>query len=356
MNSNKSILIYKFSILIILTALLSSFSCSSIVESETEKKEGFLTVPEDFPPVPQPEYNPITKEKAELGRRLFYEKLLSRDMNLPSCSHCMKPEYSFSDCTPVSRANELEPEPRNAMCLINAAYRDKLFWDGRGRRIEGPAYRSLWLNQILGADTNEIEKRLSEHPLYPSMFEKAFGKGAKPTATNVSLAISTFVRTLISGNSDYDKYRRGDLAALNESEIRGMKLYFDTTKTNCSQCHSGIFFTDMKFHNTGVTTHYFDKGRYYKTMNFKDWGVFITPTLRNIEMTAPYYHNGDLETLEDVINHYNRGGKPFFNRDPLMRPLNLTEQEKADLVAFLKSLTDHEFLANKKFKKPTDNF
>lgn len=314
-------------------------------------QDGRLNVPNHFPPAPFPEDNPYSIEKAELGRQLFYEKLLSKDTTM-NCSHCMKHEYAFSDGgVKISKGHNREPEMRNTMSLANVVYRNNIFWDGRGKRIEGPAYRSIFLKKIFSADTNEVNLRLKNHPKYPVLFEKAFGKGTEPTSFLAGQAIATYVRTFISGNSAYDRYILGDKSALTIEQIHGMDLFF-SDKTNCSKCHSGIFFTDMKFHNTGTTTHYIDRGRFYVTGEFTDRGKFITTTLRNIEVTHPYLHNGEFATLEEVIENYNRGGLPFINKDTLMKPLGLTQTEKQALVAFLKSLTDHEFLNNPWFSDP----
>ena len=339
----------KIIILILITVFILP-SCF-FSESETDTDKEFLPAPKGFPPVPFPKTNPYSKAKAELGRKLFYEKLLSKNQDLASCSHCMKPENSFCDDTRISRGHNHEPEYRNTMTIVNAAYRKKLFWDGRGSMIEQPAYRSLYLPMILGADTNETAERLKNHPEYPALFKKAFGPDAEPSAFLVSQAIATFVRTLISGNSRYDQYINGDKEALSPSEIRGMDLFF-SDRTKCSVCHSGFLFTDGQYHNTGVVSHYFDRGLYFITRDAKQQGLFLTPTLRNIEYTAPYMHEGELFTLEAVIEHYNTGGKLFGNKDTLMKALYLSEQEKKDLVAFLKSLTDSEFLNNPAFKKP----
>ena len=186
------------------------------------------------------------------------------------------------------------------------------------------------------------------------MFRKAFGANAETDCYLAAQAIATFVRTLVSGNSKYDSYLRGNSSALNESEMRGMQL-FNSSRCNCSVCHSGLFFTDLKFHNTGTTTHYFDRGRYYVTKDLNDRGLFLTPSLRNVEFSAPYMHNGEYSNLYEIIENYNRGGRAWFNRSTLLKPLNLTVQEKQDIIAFLKSLSDKEFISNKKFSNPFKN-
>ena len=342
----------KYSVAIYISALILIISCShNSSDKLPEQYDDYLTLPSHFPEAQFPKDNPYSKEKAELGRYLFYEPLLVNDTSFPACSHCMKQEYAFSNNKMFSRGSNGLSENRNNMTLINAIYRDKLFWDGRGKRIEGPAYRSLWMPGIFNSDTNEIVRRLEQTKLYPNLFKRAFGENTKISAYLVSRAIATFVRTLVSGNSKYDKYLNGDKTALNNQELQGMKLFF-SEQTRCSVCHSGIFFTDLLPHNTGVTTHYFDKGHYDVTGKREHRGTFITPTLRNVEKTAPYMHDGALATLEDVMDHYNRGGKYFSLKDTLMRPLNLNSQELNSIISFLKTLTDTEFLSNPKYSNP----
>jgi len=329
-------------------------SCNEATDPNLIVKENVYKVPQGFPPIPYPANNELTESKVILGRFLFYEKLLSRDNDIPSCSHCMKQENAFCDNVQLSLGIDDLAEYRNTMSLTNSAYRKNLFWDGRGAAIESPAYRSIFLPQILGADTNVVNRRLREHPFYPALFKKAFGDDAIPSCYLASKAIASFVRTFVSGNSRYDQYLRGEKYILNASEKRGMNLFF-SSRTSCSQCHSGFLFTNGNFHSTGIVTHYFDRGRWIVTGDNADRGKFITPTLRNIEVTAPYMHDGSVPTLEKVIEHYNRGGKAFINKDTLIRPLNLNSQEQKDLVAFLKTLTDHTFLNDRRFGNPHKN-
>jgi len=343
-----------FKILVILSGLLIfvSFGCKeSSTTSNLPQEKDYSKAPPGFPKVPFPEWNQYSRAKFELGRRLFYEKLLVRDSSFKSCSHCLKQAHNFQDNVPNSLGHNNIPEPRNTMSLTNVAYFDKIFWDGRGKRIEDVAYRSIILPYIFGMDTIELQRRLENHPLYPKLFKEAFGNDARPTAWLVAQAISTFVRCLVSGNSAYDRYIRGDTNALTDSQKRGMKLFF-SERTRCSVCHAGFLFTDLQFHNTGTSMFYADWGRFYVTKDYKDKYKFITPSLRNVEVSAPYLHDGTYQTLEEVIENYNRGGLPFINRDTLMKPLNLTRQEKEDLINFLKALTDWEFLTNPDFAEP----
>lgn len=337
--------------IISLLIIALQFSSCNYFSGEKHETIDYSKAPIGFPPIPFPADNPYSKEKVELGRKLFYENMLTKDNEMLSCSHCFKFENAFTDNVRYSRGYGKQHETMNTMTLVNVAYRDRLFWDGRGRRIEGPAYRSLFLPMIFNSDTNEIAKKLSNDPEYSRLFQLAFGNDAKPSAFLVSKAIATFVRTIVSGNSKYDKYINGDKLAMNESEIRGMDLFF-SKRTDCSTCHSGFMFTDMKFHCTGLSNHYFDRGRFNVTGDYHDFGKYLTPTLRNIEYTKPYMHDGTFNTIEDILVHYSHGGFPFKNRDSLIRPLNLTDTEKKDLASFLRALTDLDFLNNPRFAKP----
>ncbi len=342
-------------VIVILLSVFIFVGCEGDNETVAPHKNiRYLKVPAHFPPVPFPADNQYSDAKFELGRALFYDRDMSEDRKIESCSHCMIQRYNFGDNGPTSLGHNNFSEVRNVMNLTNSAYRPHIFWDGRGKRIESPAYRSFFLKSIFASDTNVINERLRKSPKYRMMFEKAFGKGSEPSVYLASLAIATFVRSFISGNSAYDRYINGDTNALSLKAKRGMKLFF-SDRLNCSKCHAGLFFTDSSFHNTGVTTHYFDFGLYYITGNFNDKGKFLTPSLRNCEVSAPYMHDGELETLRDVIEHYNRGGRPFINKDTLMKALNLKENEKTDLIEFLKSLTDWEFLNDDRFKNPQIN-
>jgi len=340
---------------LVFLAVLSILGCSNIAENnEPVKDTQYDDVPKHFPKIPFPDNNPYSREKFELGRMLFYEPKLSPDGSIVSCSHCMKQENNFGDNSPTSIGFSDFSQVRNVMNLTNSAYRKFKFWDGRGQRIEQPAYRSFFLLSVFGSDTLIINERLQNDEKYASMFEDAFGKNTVPSTYLAAQAISTFVRCFISGNSPYDRYVNGDKSAMSDDAVKGMDI-FTSDRGNCSKCHSDFLFTDEKFHNTGVMTHYFDFGRYYVTNVNSDRGKFLTPSLRNCEVSAPYMHSGELETLEEVIEHYNRGGRHFINKDTLMKPLNLTFEEKHQLIEFLKSLTDREFLTNKAFANPFKN-
>lgn len=317
---------------------------------EKSRVSEYLEVPEEFRPIPFPDYNQFSQAKVELGRYLFYEKELSQERDL-SCESCHQQEYAFCDGgVKLSRGYRGENEIRNSMPLFNAAYYGVLFWDGHSSKLEEPAYRGIWLPMIFGSDTVEINRRLRNHEYYPSMFKKAFGD-VEPNCYLAAQAIATFVRTLVSANSPYDKYVRGDESALTSAQKRGMELFF-SDRVHCVKCHDAPLFTNNKFHNTATTTHYFDRGRFYVTGVESDKGLFKTPTLRNVEVTYPYMHDGEFHTLEEVVRHYNRGGLSWFYKDSLIVPLGLKSNQMADIVEFLKALTDKEFLEDTKFSNP----
>lgn len=328
--------------------LLCNNSCENTSSTNNFNQSDYSIAPKGFPPIPFPESNPFNASKEKLGRYLFFDKILSRDSTF-SCASCHNPRFAFANNVPNPLTINKFPLPRNVLSLVNVAYRHRIGWNGTETSLEEAIFHDFDSPLFFDNDTNEIFKRLNGHPFYPSMFEEAFGRGTKPYPYLAAKAIATFVRTLVSGNSPYDKFVNGDSAALNESQKRGMKLFF-SERTKCSHCHSGFLFTDLQFHNTGTTNHYFDFGHFYVTGKYEDRNKFLTPSLRNIELTAPYLHDGTYQTLEQVIENYNRGGYPTINKDTILKPLNLTEQEKKDLINFLKALTDWEFLDQNRFK------
>lgn len=335
--------------LLVLLAFLSS--CSSSTDPASPADNAVIKAPPLFPAVPIPADNPATVAKIELGRRLFYEPRLSLDGTV-SCASCHKQEFAFTDAgLPMSRGVGREVGVRNTPTIVNTAYLHSLSMDGRATSLEEQSLRAI-LNPIeMRADTAVISHILQQDSLYASLFAASFDDIQPATAHNAVRAIATFMRTVLSGNSRYDRFVLGEKTALSESEQRGKTLFF-SERTRCASCHKEPEFTDGKFHNTGLSMHYFDKGRYYATYRDSDAGKFKTPSLRNIAVTAPYMHDGSVSTLEELLEHYNKGGMPNLNRDTLMRPLLLTKQEKTDLLDFLHALTDEQMLNNPAFAKP----
>ena len=271
--------------------------------------------------MPMPESNPLTPAKIALGRRLFFDKRLSRDETL-ACASCHDPRHAFSDGRAVPRGIHGAEGRRNAPALINRGYGRSFFWDGRAASLERQALEPI-LNPIeMGLSEPELERRT----------------GMK--VADITGALASYVRTIRSGDSRYDRYTAGRRDALTDLEKLGMALF--RGKGGCNTCHVGPNFTDEQFHNTGVAwrdDRFADPGRFAISANPRDRGAFKTPTLREIARTAPYMHDGSVATLEDVIDFYSKGGRPNPNLDSEIRPRNFTSEEEHALVAFLRSLT-----------------
>lgn len=305
-----------------------------------------IRVPLGLPSLQIPADNPATAETIELGRRLFYDPKLSVN-NTISCASCHNPFLGFTDGQKISRGVEGKIGTRNAPTILNAAYVPVQFWDGRAISLEeqagGPIVNPVEMN--LSHDV--CVSKLNADPSYRTGFTKAFGPGTI-TIGKVQKALASFERTILSGNSSFDRYQfGGDKTALTPSAIRGLTLFTNAKKGNCVTCHTindkyALFF-DGKFHNIGAGVNaegeLTDLGRYNQTKIEADKGAFKTPALRDVAKTAPYMHDGSLKTLRTVVDFYVGGGNsnPYLDKD--MKPLNLTSQERADLVAFLESLT-----------------
>ncbi len=291
-----------------------------------------------LPDVPIPADNQPTAAKIELGKRLFFEKRLSGDAS-SSCATCHAPEKAFTDGLARSTGFKGATLRRNAPTVLNAAYNTAQFWDGRAATLDeqckGPLLSPAEMNM---ASEAQIVERLSAVPGYRKDFQEVFG--GTPSLDSVVKAISAFERTLVTPDSRFDRYASGDKQALTDQEKRGLVLFFG--KAACSECHQGPNFSDNKYHNLGALTvpgNPDDQGRFEITQKAEDRGAFKTPTVRNVALTGPYMHDGSLKTLEDVIEFYDRGGDGGPNKSKLVYRLELSQQEKADLVAFLKSLT-----------------
>jgi cytochrome c peroxidase len=290
-----------------------------------------------------PDDNPYSKEKAELGWLLYFDKRLSGDSSV-SCASCHAPEKAFTDGAAVSVGIKGQKGARSAPTVINRAYSTLQFWDGRAESLEeqakGPIANPLEMTLEKEADKAHEGSvtRLRAVPGYVSRFKKAFDAD-KLDIDMVAKAIATFERTVLSGNAPFDRYQDGDKDAMTEEQIRGMNVFFN--KAACDSCHIGFNFTDGSFANIGIGMDKKDPdlGRYLVTGRDEERGAFKTPTLREIEHTGPYMHDGRFKTLEEVVEHYDRGGIKNEHLDQRMKPLKLTKQDKTDLVAFLKALS-----------------
>jgi len=296
-----------------------------------------VKVPLGLPPLTWPATNPYTVAKADLGRLLYFDKRLSADESL-SCASCHDPKFAFTDGAATSTGIKSQKGNRSAPTIINRAYTLAQFWDGRAASLEEQAIGPMANPIEMGSTHDAIVTKLKTVSGYKPLFAKAFGS-EEITIDRVALAIACFERTVFSGNAPYDKYKRGDKKAMTPEQVRGMTVFFD--KAKCDKCHEGANFSLNAYANIGVGSDKPDPdvGRFAVTKNERDWGVFKTPTLREIEHTAPYMHDGSLKTLEEVVDYYDKGGTKNKNLDENIKPLHLTAQEKKDLVAFMKALS-----------------
>jgi cytochrome c peroxidase len=304
-----------------------------------------IKTPLGLPPVPIPPDNPPTAETIQLGRRLYYDPILSVD-NTVSCATCHSPKAGFADPKPVSTGVQGKKGGRNSPTVLNSAYFHEQFWDGRApsleKQAEGPVQNPVEMANTL---QNAVDK-LNADPSYREQFAQAWGPGPI-TYEMVEKSIASFERTIIAGNSPFDRWKYGhDENAVSASAKRGFVVFTSPAKGNCAACHTVgakyALFTDNKFHNIGVGVdfgNFTDEGLFAVTHNPADRGKFKTPSLRNIAQTAPYFHDGSLKDLKQVIDFYIGAGNSNENLDKNIRVLDfLSGQERADLQAFLESL------------------
>ncbi|TXD70457.1 cytochrome-c peroxidase [Aequorivita lipolytica] len=344
-------------------------SCSSNDPDIVEPSEEYvptpkpLTVPPIFarllPPPNIPADNPQTEEGVALGRKLFFDPILSGN-GTQACASCHKPSNSFTDDLQFSVGIDGIAGTRNSMPIYNLAWsiNNKLFWDGRAQGAE---------IQALEPVTNPIEMHntwenavasLQSHVNYPELFKKAFGTNSI-TKELTAKALAQFERTLISANSPFDKYVLNE-GTITPQELNGFQIFMDESRGDCFHCHgneNSPLWTDNIFHNNGLDAIITDKGLGNVSGDPNDDGLFKSPSLRNLAFTAPYMHDGRFATLDDVINHYSEGLVYSRTIDPLMKAVSrggvqLTASEKADLKAFLLSLSDPSFINNPDFQNP----
>lgn len=353
----------------------------SVKDQSASKYSDMLGLPE----LPVPKNNPITKEKVALGDRLYHDSTFSATGKV-SCATCHAQSKGFTDQLPVSQGINGLKGTRNAPTVINAAYNTSQFWDGRSPDLEDQALHPFVNPVEMGLkDHKPIIEKIKNDDAYVAAFKDVFDIPAEEiTIEHVTMAIAAFQRTIIGGNSRFDRWYFKDEKSLSEKEQKGFEVF--TGNGRCVSCHlveqTTALFTDSKFHNVGVGINNISEsdvqklaaeylkadynqtevdmkalqdaksselGRFAVTRNMTEMGAFKTPTLRNIELTAPYMHDGNLNTLEEVVEHYNRGGastdeekiNPYLSGG--IRPLDLTDTEKEDLVAFLKTLTSEKF-------------
>ncbi len=283
--------------------------------------------------IPQPADNLSTPARVELGKALFFDTRLSGSGAM-SCSSCHLPDLGWTDGRKLPILPNGEVVGRHSPTVENLAYNTQFMWDGRKASIEDQAmgpHRHLSKEAYAASAA-----KLREIAGYKAMFARAY-PGEPMNEATISRALAAFERTLVSNDSPFDRWVAGDTSALTPEQYRGYKVFLDPAKGNCAACHSGPNFTDNGFHNIGVKSE--DVGRYGIRKVAAMKGAFKTPTLRDIELTAPYFHDGSAATLRDVVEHYDRGGDDHSNLSPEVHALKLTAQEKDELVAFMRALT-----------------
>lgn len=372
------------------------FSCQS--EKIIEKKiatnnfnltADFFNLPSDIPKPYIPEDNTLTKEKIDLGRYLFYEKKLSIN-NKFSCASCHEQNKAFTDGKKVAEGTLGHSHSKNSMTLTNVAYNSILTWGNSNlSKLEIqmllPMFGESPPELAMSGKEEELINRLKNIPLYQEKFKKAFNSENAITIENITKAIASFQRVLVSFDSSYDKFLyKNEINAISESAKRGQRMFY-SERLECFHCHGGFNFSDstkhektafeeFNLHNTGLYN-LDGKGLYPKngqgfyeiSRNEKDMGKFRAPTLRNIALTAPYMHDGSIASLEEVIEHYAQGGRTIKtgefagegSKNPyksgFVKGFSLSKEEKEDLIEFLKSLTDYTFINNKNFSDPFKN-
>lgn len=353
-----------------LWALIGSITSSCNLLSKEDKKAQpsdvmydntpyALTLPFQFGPATDLSFTGIvTKKEVELGEKLFFDKRLSLDGTV-SCASCHDPTLAFTDGLALSKGIKGKLAKRSSMPLHNLLWqKGNLFWDGRSPTLEDQALRPIQDTSEMGNTLENLTRTLQNIPEYIALFKQAYDT-TLVQAPLIAKALAQFQRTLISSNSKFDRFLQGK-ENLSEEEAKGYALFYqhpypdrNLRGANCGDCHSGALQTDNKFHNNGLFTNYEDKGLAMLTGRPTDVGKFRTPSLRNIEITAPYMHNGKFATLEEVLDHYNENIQSHANLDVLIKEasnkiggksLMLTAEEKKQVIAFLKTLTDDQYL------------
>lgn len=304
-----------------------------------------IIIPEGFPEIKFPDDNAFAKERWLLGKVLFYEKQLSLDSSV-SCASCHSQQFGFSDNVALSKGFKQRLGNRNSPSIINVAYHPYFTREGGVPSLEMQVLVPIQEHNEFNNNILDIAKRLSSNQKLQNLSYLAYNRPLDFYV--IPRALATFERSLISGNSKFDQYKKGTIS-LTDDEQKGMNLFF-SDRTNCSDCHGGFNFTNYQFENNGLYETYNDPGRKRLTGLDSDLAKFKVPSLRNIEVTAPYMYDGSLPDLEAVINHYNSGGKQHPNKNEKIKALQLNQDEKKQIIAFLKTLTDVSFLNQTIFK------
>ncbi|MFK8103489.1 MAG: cytochrome-c peroxidase [Saprospiraceae bacterium] len=330
--------------------VLCCLACHTEVEDclAVSPLEELTHIPKGFPAIDYPEGNEFTLARWELGKQLFFDPILSVDSSV-SCASCHQPDLAFSDEFAVSLGVSARPGNRNSPSLANVAYHPYFTREGGVPTLEMQVLVPIQEHQEFDFNIVPLSTRLQEDSHYVALALEAYN--LKPNPFVITRALACFERSLISGNSPYDQYVQNQKeSALSVEAKAGRKLFF-SDRTNCSECHGGFNFTNYAFENNGLYETYADEGRFRLTGKEVDRALFKVPSLRNIAVTGPYMHDGSMDNLEAVIEHYSTGGKNHPHKSALLKPLNLTTAEQTALLAFLTALTDENFIRNPLFRE-----
>jgi len=352
---------FALSLLSLLVLVVSSCQKEEITLADDNLHPVKLTVPANFPTFTDDIENPLTAEGIELGRLLFYDTRLSGNNKL-SCGSCHRQDMAFSDAVALNNIGVSGRElPRHSPALINLAWANNgLFWDGGSTNLESQAFGPLTNVDEMHQNLTELEHELKQIPAYVNKFKLVFNSEIK--SVHVVKALAQFQRTLISGNSKYDKYSRKEPGVLlTTEEFNGLML----VNAKCGNCHAGELFTDNGYHNNGIDNDFSNtaheglfQGRFRISFNPLDLGKFKTPTLRNVMLTAPYMHDGRFKSIDEVLEHYNSELRYSPTVDPLLFQnknqlgIPISNNEKIAIKSFLNVLNDKDFISNKKFSNP----
>ena len=318
--------------------LISAFAALGVTIFVARHAPGGSASREDYRrpgDIPYPADNPYSAAKAELGRKLFFDPILSGSGS-HSCSTCHNPALAWGDGVARAVGQGKVKLPLRSPTLLDIAWIPRLGWDGKFRDLELVAFGPITSNANMNLPEQSLLERLSAAPVYVNAFTMTFGANSI-TRRNIELALATFERSIVSGRAPFDRWVEGDDAAISAAAKRGFDLF--NGKAHCSACHSGFSFTDGSFHDIGTAKDTdVGRGRFFPN-SVKLRYAFKTPTLRDVTSRAPYMHDGSIATLDEVIDLYDRGGIERPSRSPLIRPLGLTDAERADLIAFLHTLT-----------------
>ncbi|WP_109830442.1 cytochrome-c peroxidase [Reichenbachiella versicolor] len=332
----------------LLWACIFFYSCS---EEEVKVNNDYKFIsPVNFPePTYTFENNQITEAGFELGRHLFYDPILSVDGTV-SCNSCHQLSLAFADAQqhPLSIGVNDRLGIRNAPSLANLAYFTEFFWDGGVTHLDHVPINAIEAEFEMDEELSNVVQKLRQSSKYDSLFKQAFDVD-EITSPFMLYALAQFTTMMVSANSKYDKYVRNEEESLTEQELRGLESF----EAKCSSCHSGVLFTDMSYRNNGISSDFVDLGRATITELESDIGKFRVPSLRNVQRTSPYMHNAKFKTLEEVLDHYESGISISETLDSsLEKGIVFENGEKDDIIVFLKTLTDYEFISDERFTAP----